>query len=93
MNTAVFVKDVQGEWLGEVKLWKLEPPCCGTEYGVTSAVDLPRLSFPGYRTEETMVFPANADGELDSWEEIAMVPYKSHVDALLDMSYTVKEPN
>ena len=53
---------------------------------VVSAVDLPPV--PNYRTSETMIFPGSLDG-IEDWGELAMIPYKSHADALERIGYTI----
>ena len=67
--------ETRGAW------WHIQ---IGDEYYIVSAADL-GISFPGYRTSETMAFPADEKGEVTSWGEVAFVPYKSHEDCIADL--------
>lgn len=58
----------------------------GEDFYIVSAVDLGAAGvIPGYRTSETMAFPADAKAEVTSWGEVAFVPYKSHEDCITDL--------
>lgn len=88
-QTAAFVRDLSADFQGEAALYHLDPPYADeVEYVIASAVDLP-VFIPDYRTSETMVFPAAADGSVSDWGEIGFASHKSHADALADMGYTL----
>jgi len=90
MGTATKIRDIEGR--RQKALYSLDPPLDdGTEFVLVSAVDLDFAGIEsfGYRTSETMVFPADGDGEVTNWGELGFVPYKSHAAALDDMGYTV----
>ena len=90
MGTATKVRDLTG-FRGDAALYKLDPPHSSGEWVIASAVDLDfgGFSLEGYRTSETMVFPATEGGEIADWGEIGFAPHKSHADALSDMDYEV----
>ena len=104
MSTATLFKPLTGG-RGDIAIYKLDPPYVEHpyqwgdtvkpdithEYVAVSAVDLDFGGFfsPGdYRTSETMIFPADTEAVTD-WGALAMVPYKSHVDALKDLGYEI----
>lgn len=92
MGTATKIRSLTG-FRGEAALYSLTPPLHdGTDLVIASAVDLDFGGFQpsGYRTSETMIFPATADGEIADWGELGFVPHKSHADALKDMGYDVE---
>jgi hypothetical protein len=84
---ATRVKTITG-WQGDAALYKLQPPLEHGPFVIVSAVDLP-IRITSYRTSETMIFPANEKGNEVDFDELAFVPYKSHVDALADLGYEV----
>lgn len=63
------------------------------QYVAVSSVDL--LTFgtpiPGYRTSETMIFPASLT-TIVSFRELVMIPYKSHEEAFKILGYTIDRP-
>jgi hypothetical protein len=88
------------DFRGAAALYKLTPPYAGVEYVVASSVDLgnadPFVAFiDGMRgtgrTEETMIFPADSDGEVTDWGELAVVPVQDHEAALADLGYSLVE--
>jgi len=96
MATAVMVKMLDG-FNGDAAVYQLKPPFKHKDYFdeeereythvVVSAVDLP-IAISDYRTSETMIFPSDGDKVTD-WSELAMVPMKSHTDALDQIGYEV----
>jgi hypothetical protein len=63
-KTATFVKDLTG-FSGSAKLYRLDPPLDGERFVVVSATDVMRSG------PETYIFPADAEGEVSSWGELA----------------------
>jgi hypothetical protein len=64
MKTAELIKDVSGKFIGCAVLYKLDPPLDGHVYVVASGVD---AMFSG---PETLIFPANKNGDVVDWGEI-----------------------
>jgi len=103
MSTATLVKSLDG-MRGDARIYKLDPPYVEHpysygddvkpdiehEYVTVSAVDLNFGGFDmgNYRTAETMIFPSDGEDTTD-WGALAMIPYKSHEDALADLGYAV----
>lgn len=76
---------------GDAAVYKLTPPLDSHEFVVVSAVDLDYGGFGiglGLRDSETMIFPSDGERVID-WGELAMVPLKSHSEALAELGYEV----
>lgn len=87
MSTATLVKKLDN-MRGDAAVYELDPPLDEIRFVTVSAVD---LNFGGfdmgdYRNSETMIFPSDGETTTD-WGELAMIPYKSHTDALADLGY------
>lgn len=69
--------EARGRW------WHIQ---IGEDFYIVSAADLGFAGvIPGYRTSETMAFPADANAEVTSWGEVAFVPYKDHEACITDL--------
>lgn len=98
MNRAIPLR-VPEDFSGDAMLYELDPPydiVKGDEierisHVVVSAVDLPTFVGLSDRDSETMVFPATDEGILD-WGELAMVPFKSHSEALQELDGYIIAP-
>ncbi|GAA4762320.1 hypothetical protein [Microbacterium gilvum] len=75
-KVATLVRKLRGSWSGDARLYRLEPPLpaqdwdgneTGGEYSqvIVSAVVVQYTGKP-----ETYIFPATADGEIASWNEL-----------------------
>jgi hypothetical protein len=90
-QTATKLKTLTG-MRGDAAVYRLDPPHFGTEYVVVSAVDLNFFGSFGNdgRTSETMIFAcADAEGEDINYGDLALIPYKSHADALAELDYVI----
>jgi hypothetical protein len=65
---------------GDANLYQLEDD----SYVMVSRADTPD------RGDETMIFPANADGEVTDWEDLYAGYGESHNEALSNYGYTVE---
>lgn len=101
MTTATLVRTMEG-MRGDARIYRLEPPYKYTRWGeeeereaefvAVSAVDLPTLGLPGYRTSETMIFPSDGEDVTD-FGELVMIPHKDHDEALAKLGYVVATPS
>lgn len=78
-DVTVLSTDLPGEHRGD--WWHIQ---VGDKYFIVSAVDL-SSSMSGYRTSETMAFPADAAGEVTSWLEVGFVDRKDHEACIADL--------
>ena len=79
-NTAELIKDVSADFRGNAKLYKLSSPVRyidksleaskkrQTKFVILSSVDF--LEWPDNGCSETFVFPADAKGRIQSWQEL-----------------------
>lgn len=98
---AFHIRDIGG-FRGHASLYKLDPPFVSVdgldadqiemhEYVIVSAVDLPSV-LSSYHSCETYVFPANADGQIVDFGEIAGVKdVKDHQMALDEIEYRIEK--
>lgn len=88
-GTATKLRDATG-MRGDAALYKVEPPIEGNVFVVASAVDLDYGGFgEGLRKSETMIFPADEQGTVSDFGELAFVAHKSHVDCFGEIGYEV----
>ena len=84
--TATFVKQLRGgNWGGDARLYRLDPPMDGVEHVIVSAVHV--LGLP-----ETYIFSARADGsDVVSWTELngSFKGDLDHARALRNAGYDV----
>lgn len=90
MKTATMIAESTKWGRGDTRLWKLDPPLDdGTEVVVSSAVNL-GIVIPGYRTDETMIFPWDEATERPAdMLELAFVDHKDHEACVRDLGYEV----
>ena len=97
MNKATKIKDLESD-KGTQALYKLDVPLKGHHYVMVSAVDLvdPLVhlmdSFMGKEAAdcETLIFPANEDGEVMSWLDLDGISHvKDHSVALGKAGYDI----
>lgn len=105
-NVARFISRMKN-MRGNAAIYELDPPYLEVrdededeertyfnhQYVAVSSVDLLTFStpIPGYRTSETMIFPASLT-TIVSFCELVMIPYKSHEEALKILGYTIDRP-
>lgn len=89
-KTAKFIKQLDGTWTGDARLYKVEPPMedySGNKYDyvIVSATYAP---FSG---PETYIFPANEEGDVLSWEEMegSFKGEEDHEQALNEAGYAL----
>lgn len=98
---AFHIRDIEG-FRGHASLYKLDPPFVSVdgldadqiemhEYVIASAVDLPGI-MGSFHSCETYVFPANSDGQITDYIEIAGVKdVKDHQMALDEIEYRIEK--
>ena len=83
--TATQIKNVSPAFMGEAVLYLLNPPLEGWRYVVSSAVSNAYVS-------ETMVFPADADGNVVAWNDLAISGRVDPEAPLIANGYTIVRP-
>ena len=95
MTSARKIRDLTS-FQGKAALYELSEPTTFVDLGVTREtyfVVVSAIVFPPYRqTEETMIFPANAEGEIVSWLELHGVRGSlSHAQAIYEAGWKLEE--
>ena len=95
-NTAEMIKDVSADFRGDAKLYKLSSPVRyidksleaskkrQTKFVILSSVDF--SDWPDLECSETFVFPADAKGKIQSWQELeGSARFKTSHDVVLGL--------
>ena len=99
MSTAKYMGQAPGEWRGNAKWFRVEPPLQSASYDFDSESEVMHeyadvilsaavVMFTG---PETYIFPANEQGEIQSWIDLdgSQRGTLSHEKVLADLGYEV----
>jgi hypothetical protein len=102
--TAKYLKDVApGLYVGEARVYEVNPPFRGATYLVTSVVTAQQMAQSlgaelgsANRSDETAIFPTDADGGIEvlltneGWNEFALEGVRDHEGALRNAGIEVQ---
>ena len=100
MKIAKFMGEAPGEWRGDARWFRMEPPMTSGEYDFDSESEVVKeysdvilsAAMVLFTGPETYIFPANERGEIQSWIELdgSMRGTLDHNAVLSSIGYQVR---